>query len=167
MIDNSKIKKILSIFLNAVSVLLIIAAFSVSVLIFATDNRYGEPVFGETMLLSVREDVKIGKDIPIENGSLAVIDLSIRAEGDYYAAFLGNRTVITGESLSSIGAVKGHIPYLGGVMDFFRKPSAFFLCIVTPLFAAVACHAIRVALLIKSRGDKNKNGKPKPEGGGE
>ena len=144
-------KKALLYILNILSVLLILVAIAVSVLIFTIDNRYSEPVFGDTMLLTVPEGDGVGD---IQDGSLAIIDLTFKSEsGGYYAAFLGNKIIITRDSMASIGTVKGSIPYLGGVMDFFRNPLFFFLVIILPLTAIVIWHIIKIVLIIKGNNE--------------
>ncbi|MDD4125074.1 MAG: hypothetical protein PHW77_05040 [Eubacteriales bacterium] len=153
-------KKASIIILNTFSVLLVLIAVAVSVFIFATDNRYSEPIFGDTMLLTVHEDDGIDN---IKAGSLAIIDMTLKSESEYYASFLGNGTKITRDKTACIGTVKGYIPYLGGIIDFFRNPLGFFLCIVLPLTAVVIRYIIKIVLLTKGYGEKKTNRKDKSD----
>jgi hypothetical protein len=149
-----KIKRIIAIILNILSLILIIIAVAVTVMIFATKNRYSEPVFGNTMLLSVREDSVTEKN---EVGSLALIDLTYMADGGgYYATFIGNATRISRDPMGCIGTVKGYIPLLGSIIDFFRDPAGFFLVVVLPLAAMVIWYIVKVVLIV--RGGKSGKG---------
>lgn len=140
--------------INIFSVILILVAIAVTVLIFATDNRYSEPVFGDTMLLAVREGGAGAKP-----GSLALVDLGGNfSEGDTYATFLGNSTRITKDPLGSVGVVRGYVPALGALFDFFRNPVGFFLLVVLPLAALVIWRIVKLILIIRE------GGRPETEG---
>ncbi len=149
-------KKAIAAVINILSVVLIVIATGVTVMIFATNNRYSEPVFGNTMLLTVREgSVTDGAGI----GSLALVDLTCKTSGGYYATFLGSGTRITKDPMGCIGTVKGYVPVLGGIIDFFRDPVGFFLIVVLPLAAMVILYIIKVILLVKESGGRERSGK--------
>jgi hypothetical protein len=109
------------------------------------------------MLLTVREDsVTDGSGV----GSLALVDLTCKADGGgYYATFLGSGTKITKDSMGCIGTVKGYVPLLGGVIDFFRDPVGFFLTVVLPLTAMVIWYIIKVILIVKEGGVRERSGR--------
>lgn len=137
-----------------VSAVWIILAAAVTVLIFATNNSYSEPVFGETMLVSVRE----GSPKGTREGSLAVVDLKGHSNSEYYAVFIGGGVRVSQDKMANIGTVKAFIPALGAAIDFFRNSLGFFLVVVLPLAAMVIWYIVRVFLLIR---DGNEVGKAK------
>ncbi|NLW73285.1 MAG: hypothetical protein GX057_00075 [Clostridiales bacterium] len=141
-----KLKDVISTIVNILSVVFILLSVLVTVLIFSTNNRYSEPVFGNTMLLSVREDSVA--DAP--RGALAVVDLTrYSSERGNYVAFIGRGARITRDPMACIGTVKFYIPLLGGVVDFFRNSLGFFFVIILPLFLLVIWHVVRIVLLVR------------------
>jgi hypothetical protein len=152
-----KKKKAIAAILNILSVFLILISAGVTVMIFATNNNYSEPVFGDTMLLSVREDsVTDGAGV----GSLALVDLTYRTDGGgYFATYFGSGTRITKDPMGCIGTVKGYVPLLGGVIVFFRDPVGFFLTVVLPLTAMVIWYIIKVILIVKEGGVRERSGR--------
>ncbi|MGI6167675.1 MAG: hypothetical protein ACOYIA_06040 [Eubacteriales bacterium] len=142
-----KLIDVISTIVNILSVVFIMLSVLVTVLIFSANNRYSEPVFGNTMLLSVREDSVA--DAP--KGALAVVDLTeYKSERGNYVAFIGRGARITRDPMACIGTVKFYIPVLGGVMDFFRDSLGFFFVIVLPLVLLVIWHVVRIVLLVRN-----------------
>lgn len=135
-------------FINTVSVVWILLAAAVSVMIFATNNSYSEPVFGDIMLVSTGSD----RSDDIKEGSLAVVELNNKDAADYYAAFVGGGVNITKDKMASVGAVKYFIPVMGRVVDFFRTPVGFFLVVILPLAVFVIYQTIKIIVLVKYGG---------------
>ncbi len=143
----SKRKKIYTA-LNILSVLFLLLAAAIIFLMFAANNRYGEPVFGDTMLVCVTDE-----NLPAggHNGSLAVVDLSGKSGNGNYVAFIGSGIRISGDPMANIGRVSFYIPFAGAVLGFFRLPAGFFLALVLPLAILINFNAVRLVLLIRER----------------
>lgn len=141
----SKRKSAPDLVINIVSAVWILLAAAVAALIFATNNGYSEPIFGDTMLVCVGENAPDGA----RSGSLAVVDLKGVGESEYYAAFTGTGVNITKDGMANVGTVSYFIPILGAAIDFLRTPTGFFLVVILPLAAMVVWHAVRIALAIK------------------
>ncbi len=141
-----KLKDAVSTIINILSAVLILLAVLVTILIFMTNNRYSEPVIGNTMLLCVREDSAADAKV----GALAVVDLTTyTSDNGNYVAFVGRGARITNDPMACVGTVKYYIPVLGGVMDFFRNTLGFFFVIVLPLVALAIWHIVRIVILVK------------------
>lgn len=139
--------------IKVIAVILLIQTIGVIFLIYATNNRFSEPVVGDTMLLTVRDrnaDAKIG--------SLAIIDLTSESKGSEYAAFLGGSVRLSKDPMANIGTVKGYVPFIGSYLDFLRQSIGFFLVIILPLTILVVGYMVRLILMLKDRratGDGN------------
>ena len=140
-------KKALNIIIKVVAVVLLLQTISVITLIYATKNRFSEPVFGDIMLLSVRE----GNMVNAKVGSLAIVDMATHDKGSDYAAFLGGSVRLSKDPMANIGTVKGYIPFFGSYLDFLRQSIGFFLIIILPLFIYVVGYSVRLILLLRDR----------------
>ncbi len=138
--------KALSIIFTILTIFIILQSIFITVLILSSNNRYKEPVIGDTMLLAIREDHKTSDYF----GSLAIVDLALDAKGEDSVVFLGGTTHITKDKMAAIGKVKFYIPLLGSYIDFFRAPFGFFALIILPLVLLVIRHSVLLALKIKS-----------------
>ena len=140
-------KKVLGIVIKVIAVILLLQTIAVITLIYATKNRFSEPVFGDTMLLCVRDD----KNANAKVGSLAIVDLTSETKSNEYAAFLGSSVRLSKDPMANIGTVKGYVPLVGGYLDFLRQAIGFFLVIILPLFILVVGYTVRLILIIKDR----------------
>ena len=133
---------------NILSVIFIVLAAAVIFLMFASDNRYGEPMLGDTMLISVTKENSMIKG---HVGSLAVVDLSGKKGNGSFASFNGSSVIISDDPMASIGTVSAYLPLLGSVIGFLRKPLGFFLVIVLPLAVLIIFNAVRLSLLVRTQ----------------
>lgn len=139
--------KKLDLAIKIIAVVLLLQTIFVITLIYATKNRFSEPIFGDTMLLSVRDDRRADAKV----GSLALIDLTSETKSSEYAAFLGGSVRLSKDQMANIGTVKGYVPFVGGYLDFLRQSIGFFLVIILPLFLLVVGYSVRLILIIRDR----------------
>lgn len=133
--------------IKIVAALLLLQTVFVITLIYATNNRFSEPVFNETMLISVRENRRADAKV----GSLAIVDLTSETKSSEYAAFLGGSVRLSKDPMANIGTVKSYVPFVGGYLDFLRQSIGFFLVIILPLFILVVGYTVRLILIINQR----------------